>query len=228
MSNVYTKTSFAFVLQAAEASLLREALVLAAALDGSPSDEEMVQAWDITSQTFKDRFPPRSPDEPLSGFLAIFSDPDFPSFDAMIIVPPDDGGEGYEIAITSDQFDPETIANLLVAIVETNATITATWAETADRKRPDHFSGGGFRIEGGRIHWLVAASVRQPECFAPLFVLTTRDDEAGLLFWNETDGFGDLASATTFSEEEAKNQPAIIANDEPEWLRLPSAAYPHA
>lgn len=63
---------------------------------------------------------------------------------------------------------------------------------------------------------------------AARYVLSIRDPEEGLLFWNNEDGFGDLASATTFSETEAANAPAIIANDEPEWLQLPTEDHNHA
>lgn len=56
----------------------------------------------------------------------------------------------------------------------------------------------------------------------PRFVIVTRDDEEGLLFWNNEHGFASLETATTFSEEEAKNYDLPIAADQPEWLQLPS------
>ena len=46
----------------------------------------------------------------------------------------------------------------------------------------------------------------------------------GSLFWNTTNGFGNLESATTFTEEEASKYDLPIANDQPEWVQLPKQA----
>lgn len=54
------------------------------------------------------------------------------------------------------------------------------------------------------------------------YVIAIRDPEEGLLFWNNNDGYGDLASATTFSEEEARSYDLPISSDQPEWLELPA------
>ncbi|SKB62731.1 hypothetical protein [Sphingopyxis flava] len=50
------------------------------------------------------------------------------------------------------------------------------------------------------------------------------DDDTGhepLLFWNNEDGFGALATATVFTEEEAQSYALPIADDQPEWVELP-------
>lgn len=54
------------------------------------------------------------------------------------------------------------------------------------------------------------------------FVLATRDREHGLSFWNNTSGFGALRDATVFSEDEAGASDLPIADDEPEWLTIPT------
>lgn len=58
------------------------------------------------------------------------------------------------------------------------------------------------------------------------FVLTTKSADQGLSFWNNTDGFGALATATVFSEAEAARFDKPIADDEPEWLVLPAPMMP--
>ncbi|MCG2841255.1 hypothetical protein L6Q21_09710 [Sandaracinobacter sp. RS1-74] len=54
------------------------------------------------------------------------------------------------------------------------------------------------------------------------YVLTIRDKEDGLLFWNNEDGFGSLESADIYSDAEAREQSMPIACDRPEWLVLPA------
>jgi len=57
---------------------------------------------------------------------------------------------------------------------------------------------------------------------APRYVIAMRDEEEGLLFWNNDNGFGDLASATVFTTTEARNYDLPFANNEPEWMELPA------
>ena len=54
------------------------------------------------------------------------------------------------------------------------------------------------------------------------YVLAIRDKEHGLSFWNTEAGFGRLANATVFSEDEAAQYDKPIADDEPEWLAMPA------
>jgi len=53
------------------------------------------------------------------------------------------------------------------------------------------------------------------------FVIAVRDDEAGLLFWSNEDGFVDLAQATIFNDAETREFAMPISED-PRWLALPS------
>lgn len=62
----------------------------------------------------------------------------------------------------------------------------------------------------------------------PKYVIAARvgpdDDDTGhepLLFWNTDDGFGSLATATVFTEQEALVYDLPIADDQPEWVQLP-------
>ncbi|PJG47235.1 hypothetical protein CAF53_02500 [Sphingobium sp. LB126] len=62
----------------------------------------------------------------------------------------------------------------------------------------------------------------------PKYVIAARvgsdEDETGhepLLFWNSHDGFGSLAAATVFTEEDALSYALPIADDQPEWVQLP-------
>lgn len=226
MTNIYIKTAFSFTLNAAETSRLRVAMKIQQLLDSDAAETEIHSHWQGTPDDFRNRFPTPTASDPIGGFLAIFSDIDFPVFDADFVIDEPDENGNCRINVTADQFDPTTIANLLKAILDPDSSLYATWSESADRYRPDHFSGGGFRIENGTTHWITASDVRDETKFAPRFVLTIRDPEDGLLFWNTNDGFGSLESATTFLERDAKNV-TIIANDEPEWLRLPPAGNQH-
>jgi len=59
--------------------------------------------------------------------------------------------------------------------------------------------------------------------FAPGdFVIAARDGEAGLLFWNNENGFAGLDQATIFSEAETRELTVPFADNRPHWLALPS------
>jgi len=60
------------------------------------------------------------------------------------------------------------------------------------------------------------------------FVLAIRDARHGLSFWSNAHGFGPLFAATVFSEDEAGRFDKPIADDEPEWLALPTPLALHA
>ena len=59
--------------------------------------------------------------------------------------------------------------------------------------------------------------------FAPKLVIAMRDDEAGLLFWNDKTGFGTLESADVYTEGQAEGTDLPIADDQPKWLALPAS-----
>ena len=48
-------------------------------------------------------------------------------------------------------------------------------------------------------------------------------EDEGLLFWNENDGFGSLEAARVYTEEQARDVDLPIADNQPEWLALPSS-----
>lgn len=228
MSNSYTKTAFAFTLKADETAHLRLALRLQDLLDEHNDEEAALAEWQGAPQGFRELFPSKTPNDPLSGFLAIFSDTDHPTFGVSFDIPEDDGSAEHVIEVHGDEFDPHSVANLLAAIIPPDATVTATWAETSDRMRADNFSGGGFRIHGGKLDWITAADVSDEECFAPRFVLATIDAYDGLLFWNNETGFGSLDCATTFAEKDTLEGRTTTPSDNSRWLRVPPARYPHA
>ncbi|WP_066769659.1 hypothetical protein [Croceicoccus mobilis] len=101
------------------------------------------------------------------------------------------------------------------------------YAFTCSKLRPDELGGGYvivtqddvlFRSTSHMLDRELQHAVSEDD--RPL-VLTTRDAEDGLLFWNNETGFGRLADATVFTPREAANAPAVIAADEPEWLTAP-------
>jgi len=55
----------------------------------------------------------------------------------------------------------------------------------------------------------------------------TPEDNTGhepLLFWNNEYGFGSLSTATVFTEDEARRFDLPFADDQPEWVELPSCS----
>lgn len=219
MTNHVVQTCFAFAVTPEEERDILQAKKLADELYGTIDTDSTLRFWNQLPDEFRAKFPPVSED-PWSGFLAIFPDPSFPEFGVAFeaVTRSDDT---RAIMIYGDQFDPEATANLLACLVTSSLPITATWSASASKHRLDEFNGGGFRIAATGIDYRTSQDIYRTDLFEPSYVLSTLDPDEGLLFWNSDNGFGDLANATTFTDAEAKAQPAVIAGSEPEWLELP-------
>lgn len=149
MADSYVQGSFAFTCNNLEMALIEEAFQASYDLqDGS----------DLTPPTpeFLAAFPPVTPDDCWSGFLAIFLDPDFPNF-----------GVDFEGGNTLDQpqvstaafssptdFQPAALGQLIQRCCQTTlhqAPIGFEWAFSCSRARQGEFGGGWCAVFADRI-----------------------------------------------------------------------------
>ena len=78
MANHFVKASFVLAVTDPEAEVFRDVETAAGILDDTAlSPEERLAAYDVLGEPFRACFPPSEAD-PFGGFLAIFSDPDYP------------------------------------------------------------------------------------------------------------------------------------------------------
>lgn len=221
MSNCYTNCCFALTLTRDEATLLRNAVTLAEFLEQGPEANRIAEFWLGLPETFRAAFPANDED-PISGFISLFPDADYPTFGTSFTF--DEKNDGNVVVFAhADQFEPDAVAALLQRTITLSLPVAVTWSFDSDRQHPDAFGGGGFRIDTAGVHWIGTSMVRDKHHFSPKLVIAMRDEEEGLLFWNEEHGFGSLDEAAVYTEELALQIDLPIADDQPEWLQLPSS-----
>jgi len=223
MSNCYTNSCFAFTVTAAEAALLREAIALAEFLEDEPEAQAIADHWQDLSGGFRTLFAPID-DNPISGFLALFPDADYPTFGTSFSFD-EHNDSTVQVFGKAEQFEPDAVAELLHRVITQSLPVRVTWSFDSDRHHPDAFGGGGFLIDAAGVHWVGTSMIHDKNHFATRYVLTIRDDEEGLLFWNDRHGFGPLEEARVYTDDEAKSAYVVIAADQPEWLALPSSLW---
>jgi hypothetical protein len=227
MANNYIHAAFAVTITASEAELIAAAETAINAIEEDLQGEDRREAYEALGSAFADAFPPIS-DDPFSGFMPIFPDKDFPCFDATITIEDGQDHTTRVVTFSGDQFGIEQVANLLFACAKSALPIGFEYAYTCDKLRNDEFGGGAVIIKADGIdyhstHAIVSNALSaQPDTETARLVLTTRDAEHGLLFWNNEAGFGNFTSATLFTEAEAAAFDVPIALDEPEWLACPA------
>lgn len=228
MANHFVKASFVLTVTDAEAEILRridEAMEIVDVPD--LEREEQLARYQSLGEGFAACFPPIEA-EVLGGFLAIFSDPDYPRLGFALQVEPPNGSGGCQVWFHGDQVDIEAAAALLQAAARSALPFGFEYALDCDRLRPGEFGGGYVVVRAGGIEFagsgrlLERAIARDHHDGVDSYVLTTRDPEVGLLFWNDEAGFAPLAKARVFSEAEAAKFDIPIANDRPEWLAMPA------
>ncbi|QPI75517.1 hypothetical protein [Sphingobium sp. Cam5-1] len=226
MANHFVKASFMLAVTRAEAEIFR---LIDDAIDavGNPSlDASRSDRFAALGPAFAACFPP-SPDDPFNGFLELFSDPDYPRLGFTVQIDPPGGTGEASVWMHGDQVDIEAAAALIQCVAKSALPYGFEYALDCDRMRPGEFGGGYVVITrddiefGGSAQGLERALTRNATPDRSL-ILATRDAEEGLLFWNAADGFGSLERATVYSEAEAAQAGAVIADDEPEWLVLPA------
>ncbi|WP_237364446.1 hypothetical protein [Rhizorhapis sp. SPR117] len=227
MANHFVKASFLLIVTDAEAEVLRR-VHEAIEITGDPGLEraEREARYRSLGEGFAACFPPTEA-EVFSGFLAIFSDPDYPRLGFSLQVDPSDGSGECQVWLRGDQVDIEAAAALIHAVARSALPFGFEYALDCDRLRPGEFGGGYVLVRedevefGGSARLLERALARTAGDAPHGLVLTTRDVDEGLLFWNTDTGFGSLEKATVFSEAAADQHDLPIAHDQPEWLAMP-------
>jgi hypothetical protein len=227
MANTYIKASFVIAVTPGEADLLNKACEAAAQIADNTIDESnQAERFADFGSEFAEAFPPTD-DDPFSGFLAIFDDPNYPQIDCQIEIEEMDGGQ-CEALLYGEQINIDAVAQLIFRVCKSALPTGFEYAIDCERLRPGELGGGFVAItENGIEHhgtsaMLGRAMARAIDEGADGFVLAIRHPEHGLSFWNNETGFGRLATATVFSEDEAGRFDKPIADDEPEWLAMPA------
>lgn len=149
MADHFTQGAFAFMCSIDEAALIEEAWQLAADLmsDFTP---------DSVSDEFLAVFPPAKDDGPLSGFMAIFDEANFPDFGADLRV--ENSTDDPQICTVSifstTDFQPWPIAGLIQRCCRVSlakAPVGFDWSHSCTRPYPDSFGGGWCAIFADRI-----------------------------------------------------------------------------
>lgn len=149
MADHFTQGAFAFTCSIDEAALIEEAWQLAADLMGDFTPDPISDALLAV-------FPPTKEDNPLSGFVAIFDDPNFPDFGADIRVENsiEDPKTCTVTIYSTTDFQPWPIAGLIqrccrASLVE--APVGFDWSFTCTKARLDSFGGGWCAVFADRI-----------------------------------------------------------------------------
>lgn len=151
MADIYIQGSFAFTCHAVEAETLAQAWYASIAL------RDEIEP-DTPSAALITLFPPHKPDDPWSGLLSIFDDPDFPDFgaDLQIDVDPDNPDMGIIVVCGMMDFQPAPVATLIQRCCTQSlaqAPIGFEWAEVCSKPRVGHFSGGWCAIFPDRLEF---------------------------------------------------------------------------
>ena len=140
MADSYVQGSFSFSCTHAELALIEEAFEASYAFmaEDTPADP---------SPEFLAAFPPVRPEDPWSGFLAIFADPDFPDFGVEFEAKnPRDRPELSTVFLYSTtDFQPDALAQLIRHCCQDTlrqAPIGFEWACSCSRPKVGEFGGG--------------------------------------------------------------------------------------
>ena len=234
MANTYTKAAFTLTVTIEEAAMLRAAEQAVDILDSNGDDADLALGYDSLGTRFHSLFPPKGASR-FENFLALFDDWIFPYLDCRIdITEPDDAGN-CRATFWGDQFGIEPVAGLIRIVCKSALPCGFAWISDCDRMRPGEFGGGCVLITEAGLTFhstqnildrAARSAAADPDTHGHEgrfgFVLASRDQDGHAVFWNNDDGFGALASATVFSEAEARAHDPVIASDEPEWLALPA------
>lgn len=151
MADTYVQGSFAFTCSNAEMALIEEGFQASADLmdDCEPFEP---------SPEFLAIFPPVDTADRWSGFRAIFSDPDFPSFGVDF-----EGGNSPEALdvcticiFSATDFQPEPVANLIHRCCRetlSKGAIGFEWAYSCSKPLVDQFGGGWCAVFADRIEY---------------------------------------------------------------------------
>lgn len=149
MADSYVQGSFAFTCSNAEMALIEEAFQASCDLE---ADIEL----SAPSAEFLEAFPPVTRNDPWSGFLTIFPDPDFPNLGVEF-----EGRNSLErpeistvMFYSITDFQPDALAGLIQHCCQATlrlAPITFEWACSCSKPKIGEFGGGWCLIFPDRI-----------------------------------------------------------------------------
>jgi hypothetical protein len=220
MTDYYTSTSFGVDITPAEAVLLDETFgVIHDLAHGFDTGEKELARYRACSDAFRAAFPAEDDAEPFGAFRQIFPAPDCPMMPAEFTPSALGVNEAsVHYAVTGDEIEPWSLAQLLRHICLSALPLQFGWANTASRGHYDAYSGGYYEVRADRVVRLAYGSEDIDQEF---LVIAMQHPDEGLLFWNEADGFGDLASAGIFTQSQASDYDLPIAATQGEWMALP-------
>jgi hypothetical protein len=172
MSNNYIETAFNVPVTPDEASLLQECFAAAADLSDGFSClplEKMDAAkacYAARSEDFRAVFPERDGEQdPFTTFLELWSDPNFPSFDADLSIRTLPDGKGPVAFISGQQVDVFALASLIQKVCKSALPFGFEWAAVSTKLRPGELGGGYLVITdaevlGGSTRWLMAEALQ--------------------------------------------------------------------
>lgn len=229
MANSFTKAAFIVTMSGEDAELIRMADLAMDLLDTTSEPDELREAYANLGPRFATVFPPTD-NAPFASFFEIFDDSAFPHIGGTIEIGDADEQGRRDVVFSGEQFEIETVAQLLFMACKSALPCAFEWSHSCDRLRVGEFGGGCVIIteDGPEYHSTtriidraITREIAGPDEAIDGFVLATRHAEHGLSFWSNAHGFGRLALATVFSEAEAASFDKPIADDEPEWLAMP-------
>lgn len=147
MADCFVQGSFAITCTHCEMALLGEAFEASYAFEAGTSPDD-------PSPALLAAFPPIEAEDPWSGFLAIFPDPDFPSFGVDFDGLLDQQGVQTVFFYSMTDFQPDALARLIRHCCQETlrqAPIGFEWACSCSQPRIGLFSGGACAIFPDRV-----------------------------------------------------------------------------
>ena len=227
MSDHFVKASFTLTVTKAEAAVFRRIDRAIDILQGNELEpHEERSGYEALGDDFARCFPQM--DTPFASFRSIFTDPDYPRLGFTIAVGPSDDSGNCSLWIHGDQVDVEVAATLIQAVAVSALPFGFEYALDCDRMRVGEFGGGYVAIHADDIEFgtsargIERALGRYSGDGANGLVLAIRNDDDGLLIWNNKTGFGSVGTATIFATAEAANFHPLIGINHAEWLCAPT------
>ncbi|MGE4306678.1 MAG: hypothetical protein AB7E24_21920 [Novosphingobium sp.] len=180
MADTYIQGSFSFSCSYAELALIEEAFEASYTFmaEDTPKDP---------SPEFLTAFPPVKPEDPWSGFLAIFPDPDFPDFGVEFEAEnPRDRPELSTVFLYSTtDFQPDALAQLIQHCCQDTlrqAPIGFEWACSCSRPRVGEFGGGACAIFADGMVFKTTGAILSDMLLGKSHAASAADGGAG---WSE-------------------------------------------
>ena len=222
MANYETTACFGVVVLRSEFELLEEVDSVCQNVHDEIADivlsDEFIAKFGISPDyNFADDY------EDLEPFLSMFPDADYPGLDLVLTVDPlEDDLDRISLLVSSSEFDADLVARIFQKCCPSALPFEFGYANTCSAMRPGGFSGSMVEVYSDRIVYRSSAVDRQDP--RP-YIIAKFDEQEGLLFWHNENGWGDLQSATTFTKAKRENTALpTVGAPRAHWLTLPECA----